>query len=524
MFSWSRFVSSARICARLGAVAFLLLTAACEGQNLMAGLPGLSRSKESENSQQTTKAPPPAAKPAPASAKVEAAPLPPPPVAAQPGPAPAPQTAQQPFVTPQTLPQQDPAPGSAPIRTSDMTYVPPGETVAGSSLGQPATVLSSLPPGGLPNLPSKSGQKMRAAFLVPLSGPSAHLGKALLNAAQLALFEMSGSGFSLVPIDTRGTPEGAASAARQAADQGAAIILGPLFSAEVKAVAPIALASGIHVIGFSSDRSASQPGVFLLGFLPRPQVERVVAHASAQGMTRFAALAPNNDYGRAMMEAFRTSVSAHGGIIAEALYYDPAAKDHSDVVKRLARFEQRKAALNQLRRQLEAKGEKQELKKLEKQDTLGEVDYQAVFLPDEGGRLRSMAALLPYYDIDTPKVKLLGTMQWDDPTLHSEPALNGAWFASAPPEGRADFDNRYKQAFGSKPPRLASLGYDAAALTAVLAQTGTISTQQLLNPQGFSGIDGIFRFLPDGSSERGLAVLEVSRGTPKILAPPPAGF
>lgn len=503
-------------------MAFVLLTAACEGQNLMAGLPGLSRSKESENSQQTAKAPPPpAAKPAPA--KVEAAPLPPPPTAAPP-PTPAPQATQQPFVTPQTLPQQEPAPGGGGIRTSDMTYVPPGEAIPGNASGQPATVLSALPPGGLPNLPSKSGQKMRAAFLVPLSGPSAHLGKALLNAAQMALFEMSGSGFSLVPIDTRGTPEGAASAARQAADQGAAIILGPLFSAEVKAVAPIALASGIHVIGFSSDRSASQPGVFLLGFLPRPQVERVVAHASAQGMTRFAALAPNTDYGRAMMEAFKTSVSAHGGIIAEALYYDPAAKDHSDVVKKLARFEQRRAALNQLRKQLEAKGEKQELKKLEKQDTLGEVDYQAVFLPDEGGRLRSLSALLPYYDIDTPKVKLLGTMQWDDPTLHSEPALNGAWFASAPPEGRADFDNRYKQAFGSKPPRLASLGYDAAALTAVLAQTGTISTQQLLNPQGFSGIDGIFRFLPDGSSERGLAVLEVSRGTPKILAPPPAGF
>lgn len=501
-------------------MAFVLLTAACEGQNLMAGLPGLSRSKESENSgQQTAKAPPPpAAKPAPA--KVEAAPLPPPPPVNSPQSATPPASAQ-PFVTPQTLPQES---ASGAIRTQDMTYVPPGEAIPGSATGQPATVLSSLPPGGLPNLPSKSGQKMRAAFLAPLSGPSAHLGKSLLNAAQMALFEMSGSGFSLVPIDTRGTPEGAAAAARQAVDQGAAIILGPLFSAEVKAVAPIALSAGVHVIGFSSDRSASQPGVFLLGFLPRPQVERVVAHASAQGITRFAALAPNTDYGRAMMEAFKTSVAAHGGTIAEALYYDPAAKDHSDVVKKLARFEQRKAALNALRKQLEAKGEKQELKKLEKQDTLGDVDYQAVFLPDEGGRLRSLSALLPYYDIDTPKVKLLGTMQWDDPTLHSEPALNGAWFASAPPEGRADFDNRYKQAFGSKPPRLASLGYDAAALTAVLAQTGSISTQQLLNPQGFAGIDGIFRFLPDGSSERGLAVLEVARGMPKILAPPPGGF
>jgi ABC-type branched-subunit amino acid transport system substrate-binding protein len=381
-----------------------------------------------------------------------------------------------------------------------------------------------MAPGNLPTLSLKSGQRLRAALLVPMSGPSAALGKSLLNAAQMALFEMGGSGFSLIPVDTRGTPEGAAAAARQAVEHGAQIILGPLFSGEVKAVTPIALSSGVNVIAFSSDRAAAQPGIYLLGFLPRPQVERVVAHAFAQGVSRFAALAPNNDYGRTMTEAFKASVAQHGGTMVETLYFDPSAKDFADVVKRLARFDQRKAALNQLRRQLEAKGEKAELKKLEKRDTIGDVDYQAVFLPDEGGRLRSLAALLPYYDIDTPKVKLLGTMQWDDPTLASEPALNGAWYAGAPPDGRAGFDERYKQAFGAKPPRLASLGYDAAALTAVLAQSGQISTAQLLNPQGFAGVDGLFRLQADGTSERGLAVMEVQRGTPRVLAPAPGGF
>lgn len=512
-----------RVLLRSLPVVLLLLLAACEGQTL-AGFPGLSRPAGSENPPQSSKpAPPLAAQPAPALAnKVETAALPPP-KAAEPGPAQAGQP-PQPFITPQTLPVQMPAsgetaPASGAIRTHDLTYIPPGEDMAATP-----NILASLPPGGLPALTVKSGQRLRAALLVPLSGSSAPLGKALLNAAQMALFEMGGGGFSLLPLDSKGTPEGAAAAARQAVDHGAHIILGPLFSAEVRAVTPVALSAGINIIGFSSDRSVSQPGVYLLGFLPRPQVERVVSHASAQGISRFAALAPNSDYGRAMVEAFRSSVAAHGGTMVETLYYDPAAKDYSDIVKRLARFDSRKAALNAYRKQLEAKGEKLELKKLEKRDTLGEVDYQAVFLPDEGGRLRSLSALLPYYDIDTPKVKLLGTMQWDDPTLAAEPALNGAWYASASPDGRNDFDNRYKQAFGTKPPRLASLGYDAAALTAVLAQTGSISTQQLLNPMGFSGVDGIFRFLPDGTSERGLAVLELARGTPKILVPAPGGF
>lgn len=511
-----------------------MLLAACDPQQGLPGfgnIPGLSRPPTAENKQQAAKPVPaqPVAQPQPP-AKVEAATLPPPPVQAPPAQAQASQVAvatppqqPQPFVTPQTLPQTapGPAPATGAIRTPDMTYVPPGEEVS-STPG--STALSAVAPGGLPPLTVKSGQRLRAALLVPLSGSSAPLGKALLNAAQMALFEMGGSGFSVVPVDTKGTPEGAAAAARQAIEHGAQIILGPLFSGEVKAVTPIALSSGVNVIAFSSDRTASQPGVYLLGFLPRPQVERVVAHAFAQGVTRFAVLAPSNDYGRAMTDAFRSSVAAHGGTMVETIFFDPNAKDFADVVKRLARFDSRKAALNQLRRQLEAKGEKAELKKLEKRDTIGDVDYQAVFLPDEGGRLRSLAALLPYYDIDTPKVKLLGTMQWDDPTLASEPALNGAWYASAPPDGRANFDERYKQAFGVKPPRLASLGYDAAALTAVLAQSGQISTTNLLNPQGFSGVDGLFRLLPDGTSERGLAVLELQRGAPRVLAPAPNGF
>jgi branched-chain amino acid transport system substrate-binding protein len=487
----------------------LLLVAACEGQGLPS-LSGLTRPLGSENPPKPAKEAPPAATPKiQPPAKVETASLPP----SQQQPLP-----QQPFTLPQSLPpaQPDGLPAQA-IRTPDMIYVPPGESVP--------NVLASLPPSAMPSLPpTTGGQRLRAALLVPLSGPSASLGKSLLNAAQLALFEMSGAGFSLLPIDTKGTPEGAAAAARQALDHGAQVILGPLFSAEVRAVTPLALGSGVNVIAFSSDRSVSQPGVYLLGFLPRPQVERVVAHARAQGIERFAILAPNTDYGRAMADAFKASVATHGGQLLESQFYDPLAKDHSDVVKRLAHFESRKAALNQLRRQLEAKGEKQALAKLEKQDTLGDVDFQAVFLPDEGNRLRSLAALLPYYDIDTPKIKLLGTMQWDDPGLASEPALSGAWYAGAPPDARADFENRYRQTYGAKPPRLASLGYDAAALVAVLAQSGQISTNLLLNPMGFAGIDGIFRFLPDGTSERGLSVLEVARGAPRVLAPSPQNF
>ncbi|MBF0356827.1 MAG: ABC transporter substrate-binding protein [Alphaproteobacteria bacterium] len=188
----------------------LLLVAACEGQGLPS-LSGLTRPLGSENPPKPAKEAPPAATPKiQPPAKVETASLPP----SQQQPLP-----QQPFTLPQSLPpaQPDGLPAQA-IRTPDMIYVPPGESVP--------NVLASLPPSAMPSLPATTGgQRLRAALLVPLSGPSASLGKSLLNAAQLALFEMSGAGFSLLPIDTKGTPEGAAAAARQALDHGAQVIL-----------------------------------------------------------------------------------------------------------------------------------------------------------------------------------------------------------------------------------------------------------------------------------------------------------
>ena len=82
-----------------------------------------------------------------------------------------------------------------------------------------------------------------------------------------------------------------------------------------------------------------------------------------------------------------------------------------------------------------------------------------------------------------------------------------------------------------RPPRLSSLAYDATALAAVLARTGQQRTGQpafdraaLSNPNGFAGIDGIFRFNGSGLVERGLAVLEIRQRRIIEVDPSPKTF
>ncbi|MFQ5985110.1 MAG: penicillin-binding protein activator, partial [Alphaproteobacteria bacterium] len=368
------------------------------------------------------------------------------------------------------------------------------------------------------------------ALLLPLSGPSAALGEAQLAAAQLALFEIGSERLVLLPKDTGGAPEGAVRAVSEAVAEGASLILGPLFSTSVAAIAPLARAAGVNVVAFSSDRAVAGRGIFLMGFIPYQPVERVVTYAVAQGLTSFAALTPDTPYGREMVAELRRVAAATGAQVVEVAYYLPDDPDRSAVVRRLARYEERHAALMAMRRDLEAQDDelaRRALEKLDTQDTLGEVPFNAVLLPDSGSRLRTVASYLPLFDVDLPEVRVVGTAEWEDPATLREPSLVGGWFAAPPRQARIRFEARFARVYGRQPPRLASLAYDAVALAGTLAlmpEGPDFSVERLATPSGYSGVDGIFRFGPDGAAERGLAVFEVTAEGVKTVSPAPTTF
>lgn len=385
-------------------------------------------------------------------------------------------------------------------------------------------------PGGGAKPQALTSETTRVALLLPLSGPNASLGQDMLNAAQLAMFAFADSHFELLLHDTRGSTEGAIDAMSQAIGDGAQLILGPLHRASVRAVAPAARAANVPVIAFSSDKSVAGQGVFAMGFHPEAEIERVLAFARSRGIARFAVLAPDDEGGKKAVEALQKASDANGATVSRIQYYNPNSKDFSGVVRRLANYDERHKALQDQKAKLEEKGDeisKRALERLDKLQTLGDLPFDALLLADGGKRLQAIAALLPFYDIDPEKTQILGTGRWDDPETGAEPALAGGWFAAPPPEAREEFERQYQDAYGKKPERLATLAYDAMALAAVLAQAkggADFSPSAVTAASGFMGRDGIFRFLDDGSTERGLAVLKVLRRGYKVLDKAPVTF
>lgn len=390
---------------------------------------------------------------------------------------------------------------------------------------------AGLTGGPLQRMPIPVDGTVRVAVLLPLTGASAALAQSMLNAAEMAVFEIADDKFVLLPFDTKGTPEGAAMAAEAAIRDGAQLILGPLLASSVEAVAPLARMADVPVLAFSNSRSVAGNGTYIMGFVPQQQVAAIVDYAVGQGLVRLAVLAPQDDYGFAVVDSMKEAAGVLDAEVVREHFYDPSLSDHGSDVKVIADYDRRRQALLQQRAQLQRQQDEvsqQALKRLEKRDTIGDVDFEALLLPETGQQLRSLASLLTYYDVDLPAVRFLGLRNWDElERPQTEPALIGAWYAAPSPTERDRFVGRFRTAFGKSPARLASLAYDATALAAVLAQDAgdpRFGFAALTNPVGFLGVDGLFRLDPNGVVEREFAILEIGKSGVRTVQPAATSF
>ena len=280
------------------------------------------------------------------------------------------------------------------------------------------------------------------------------------------------------------------------ADDGAALVLGPLFGTSATALAPLVSQGGANVVSFSNDEQAAQRGVWIMGIAAPPQVRRVVDHSR-----------------RCRHQALRRLRTADVLRPADGADHGEPGRDPRRQGGRGRAFDANSADLNTPARRLAeaARGE----------------DKLAVLVPVAPPRLSAALAALAAAGIDNKSVQLIGTGVWDVPNIGSEVMLRGAWYAAPDPAKRADFERRFLSTYGRPPHRLATLAYDGVSLAGHLArlkQGGDFSEAAITNPNGWSGIDGIFRFLPNGRSERALAVIAVQAGPGMVVSPAPTSF
>jgi ABC-type branched-subunit amino acid transport system substrate-binding protein len=338
--------------------------------------------------------------------------------------------------------------------------------------------------------------RVKVALILPLSGSgnAAVAAQSMRNAAEMALAEFNAPDLQLLVKDDAGTAPGAQQAAQQALEEGAEIILGPLFALTVGPVGQLARARNVPVIAFSTDANVAARGVYLLSFLPESDVDRIIGYAATQGKKSFAALVPDNAYGTVVEGAFKQAVARRNGRVVAFEHYPLDRAQIQGPARTIAQASSR---------------------------------ADAIFIPDGADAVPAVVQSLVSSGIDTKRVQLLGTGLWEDAQIFSSPALEGAWYAGPDSSGFRNFSARYRARYSQDPVRTATLAYDAVALIAALIKTQgaqRFSEEILTNPSGFTGIDGLFRFKQDGTNQRGLAVLKVSPTGGQVISPPPKAF
>ncbi|MEM8692788.1 MAG: penicillin-binding protein activator [Pseudomonadota bacterium] len=353
--------------------------------------------------------------------------------------------------------------------------------------------------GGGPSI--NPSQPVPVALLIPRgSGSSSDelLAQSLENAARLAMRDLNGVEIDLRVYATAGNAQTASTRAQEAVNDGARIILGPVYSAAANAAGLAVSGRNVNVLSFSNTTTIAGGNVFVLGPTFQNTANRLVSYAGSQGKSRMVVVHAQDTAGQLGLAAIRSAASRSGASIAGTVDYPVSQQG---VV----------AAIPRIKSAVDSSG------------------ADALFLTaPSAGALPLLTQLLPEAGVATGMPQYIGLTRWDVPAQTLDlPGVQGGWFAVPDPNRSAAFSSRYSAAYGRAPHPIAGLAFDGIAAIGALVSSGgsrALTRGSLTQGAGFQGASGVFRLRSDGTNERGLAVATVQGGQVQILSPAPRSF
>ncbi len=369
-------------------------------------------------------------------------------------------------------------------------------------LGLGALALSGCVASSPGPTPPANGGSVQVALLVPSgSGQSQDelFGQNLENSARLAMADLSGVNIDLRVYKTGGSPAKAAALAKQAVDEGAQVILGPFYSEEANAAGVAVANSGVNVLAFSNNAAIAGGNVFVLGQTFDNTARRLARFAVKNGKSKVLIVHDRNVAGEVGKAAIERGVSAAGGSVVGVTSYEFSQNGIVQAASGIV-------------------------------STARSSGATALFLTaDTAGALPLLSQLLVDNGIDKSTTQFIGLTRWDiPPATLALPGVQGGWFAMPDPGLQAQFRARYEGAYGSQPVPVAALAYDGIAAIGALANRARddapLSKGDLTQSAGFAGVSGIFRLLPNGTNERGLAVATIRTNQVVVIDAAPRSF
>lgn len=357
----------------------------------------------------------------------------------------------------------------------------------------------SVPVSAKSLLPKKNiGEQSIVALLLPFSGASREVGKSIMDAAKLALFDLKAQNVVLKPYDTGVDANQVISQAENAIRDGAEVFLGPVFSQSTRSIMAMAQQANIPVLSLSNTPEIANHGIYPLGFNPGAQTQHLKDYLVSQGHKKIAILAPTSRYAQLAVESLKQASSKAS--ITREVFYDRSTQNFDEHIRSLLGV---------------APGFTPNPKEI----------MDAIFIPDRPEKISLIVQALSHYGVDLKKTKIFGPDILKEANASKDPFLKGVLFAAPDSVEREKFRKRFLDTYRYEPSEIATIAYDMVAMIASFSKEGLkVSNEALTQPEGFNGIDGLFRLDAQGNVEREYAIYEVDQGSNRILVPPSRRF
>ena len=363
---------------------------------------------------------------------------------------------------------------------------------------------------------SEQKQQVKIGVLLPVSGSLSKIGLHLWRAALLALHQyQSEDHVALHLFDTAGDPAVAEDAFQKALQADVDVILGPFLSSSLEAIRDLVVAD-VPVLSFSNNNQYAGKGVYIFGYTPLQQLAVLIDYAQHKGKKKLGVLLPKTLYGREIKRALALVLQKEGMSYEDILVYDPLNMEDDTALKTFTDYNERRYIKNRALNLARQNNKEEEIARLEKRDTLGEVPFDSLLLVAGSDiNLRTLGAKLSFFDVDRRNgVQFLGLQSWEDfEDLNREPSLIGSWYVAPPHKNRKIFEEAFQKFYKEEPLRLAVLAFELVLLVNSFASeilAGVELSEALESESGFSGVEGHYRFLDNGYVERMMDILRLT--------------
>jgi uncharacterized protein len=184
----------------------------------------------------------------------------------------------------------------------------------------------------------QAGRPMHIAVLLPHTGPIAAIAEALRDGFIAAHFLRDNSAYTptIHFYDTGPDPAAVSAVYRQALDDGADFVVGPLTRQGVNRIAEGGrLGVPTLTLNYSDSDRLSDPNLFQFGLAPEDEARQVAQRAWLDGHNNALAIVPDDEWGRRVAEAFQDDWSQFGGRLLEIETYPSEINDFSEQIRRL---------------------------------------------------------------------------------------------------------------------------------------------------------------------------------------------